>query len=189
MLVGKYNFGEMFFTTMVKGNFHMFDQYKMCKDLGLNAKILGLAKIDTFSEFTKFSQVNFRKFLKFLCESSVPKTLCSSPRDLSLKFFNAKSQFLAKIIRSNLLPRFDSDKSYDYNDIHLMYFILTSYVPFNLPYFLISSINCAYGGLMVYGLLLTKKFKTNNIELSDEIAVVVDKYLRLVPSNFFFESF
>lgn len=179
MLVGKNDFGEMFFTTMIKGKFLILNQYKMCKDLGLNAKILGLAKIDAFSEFTKFSQMNFKKFLKFLCESSVPKAFYSSPRDLSLKFFNPKSQFLVKIIRANVLPQLESDKLFDYNNIQLMYFISTCYVPFNLPYFLISSmINCAYGGLMAYGLLLTKIFKANYIELSEEIAIVVDKHLK-----------
>lgn len=91
MLVGKDDFGEIFFTTTVKENFLMFDQYKMYNDLGLNTKIFGLAKIDAFSEFTRFSHVNFKKFLKFLCESSIPKTFCCSPRDLNLKFFNVKS--------------------------------------------------------------------------------------------------
>lgn len=59
MILEKY-----FFTTMVKGQFLMFDQYKMCKHLGLDATILGLPKIDAFSELTKFSQVNFKKKLK-----------------------------------------------------------------------------------------------------------------------------
>lgn len=59
-----------------------------------------------------------------------------------------------------------------------MYFILTSYVPFNLPDFLISSmINCATKGFMAYGLLLTKIFKANYVELSDESAMVVDKQI------------
>lgn len=138
--------------------------------------MLELANIDAYSEYTKFSTNNFNKFLKIICDSSVPRTFGSSPRDLDIKYFKAKNQFLAKVIRNNVLPQSDKNKLFDYNDLQVIYNILTFYVPFGLPYFLVSSmINCANKGFIAYGLLLTKIFRAHNINLSDEMSMVVDK--------------
>lgn len=94
-----------------------------------------------------------------------------------LELFNATSQFLARIIKTNIMPH-RREKLIEPSDLYLMHSLLTGNVTFGLPYFLLTSLHaCFEKDFVGYGLLLSKVFKHLRIKLFTETPQLVQPSL------------
>lgn len=123
------------------------------------------------------SLLTFQLHLSTVCDSVIPPNLFTAPQKISPIYFTATSQFLARIIKTNIMPHM-REKLIEPSDLHLMHSLLTGNVTFGLPYFLLPSLHaCFENDFVGYGLLLSKVFKHLCIKLFTETPQLVQPTL------------
>lgn len=162
--------GVLHFTTCVGRKTILVDHKTINKALHLSSKLTDLPCIDIYSYFV-FNKPEFQLMLSILCDSDIPLGLCDDNCGIHYKHFSPKFQFLALVLRANILPKPTQSKYFDYFDIKVLFLLYTNKVNFSISYvILLNMLNAHFVDYMPYGLLLSSLFDIYHIHMPSMFA-------------------
>ena len=160
----------MHLTTVVGGKPMLVDYKTINKALNFPQKHSTLPCIDIYSLFV-FNKPEFELYVSFFCDEDIPIGLCDSNCGIHYKHFTPVYQLIALILRSNIIPKPNQDKFFDFFDLKIMFLIVTNKIDFSLSYvILLNMINAHLADYMPYGMLLTSMFNIYHISMPLPIA-------------------
>lgn len=158
--------GILYFSSFVNGKNVYVDHNVLNKALRLGNKPSDLPCVNIFDMFV-FNQSEFELFLGLFCEEDVPEGLCVREFAVNFRHLFPRYQQLDIIIRSNILPKPNHDKFFDFVDLKVMFKIVSNSIDFNINYVIVlNMINAFNVDYMPYGLLLTSVFENHYIHMS-----------------------
>ena len=169
--------GIMHLTTIVGGKPILVDQKILNKALKLPQRLSGMPCFDIYSHFV-FCQEEFQLYVGFFTDSDVPFGLCDSNCGIHYKHFTPVYQLVALIIRSNVLPKSNQDKHFDFYDMKLMFLFVTNRIEFSISYVIIlNMINAHLTDYMPYAHVLTTVFSLFHIPLPTALETKTTAYI------------
>ena len=161
--------GILHFTTIVGGKPMLVDVKTLNKALHLPHPLTNLPCIDIYSTYV-FNKNEFELYVGFFCDSDVPPGLCVSNYGIHYKHFTPTFQLVALIVRSNILPKPNQDKFFDFFDLKMMFMLVTNKIDFSISYIiLLNMINANLVDYMPYGFLLTSVFNIYHLSMPSSL--------------------
>ncbi|KAK1361865.1 hypothetical protein POM88_046339 [Heracleum sosnowskyi] len=175
--------GILHFTTTVDRKTILVDHNTINKGLHLPIILSEKPCID-FYAFYIFNKSEFELMLGIFCDSDVPLGLCDPNCGIHYKHFTSKFQYLALILRANVLPKPNQRKYFDFFDLKMLFLLFTNKVFFNISYvILMNMINANFVDYMPYGLLITSICEQCHIPLPHNFATLADSQLTLAHKS------
>ena len=114
------------------------------------------------------------------CNAGVPSGICDTNCGIHFKHFNSKMQLFALIVRTNILPKPNQSKYFDFFDLKVMISILTNHINFSIGYvIMLNMINVRLVNYMPCGLVITSVFNVYLIVLPLSLATEGDFHITI----------
>lgn len=169
--------GVLHFTTVVETKTILIDHKTINKALHLPAHLSEKPCLDIFA-FFMFNKAEFQLMLGTFCDLDVPLGLCDVNYGIHYKHFSSKFQYLALILRANVMPKPNQSKFFDFFDMKLLFLLYTNKINFKISYvILLNMLNANFVDYMPYGLLLTSLFDIYHIPMPSIFASQADSQI------------
>lgn len=110
----------------------------------------------------------------------MPLGLCDVNCGIHYKHFSSKLQYLALILRANVLPKPNQSKYFDFFDMKVLFLLYTNHINFSISYvMLLNMINANFVDYMPYGLMLSSIFDIYHIPMPSIFATLADSQITL----------
>lgn len=171
--------GVLHFTTVVERKTILIDHKTINKAIHLPAHLSEKPCIDIYAFFV-FNKAEFQLMLSTFCDSDVPLGLCDVNCGIHYKHFSSKFQYLALILRANVLPKPNQSKYFDFFDMKVLFLLYTNHINFSISYvILLNMINANFVDYMPYGLMLSSIFDIYHIPMPSVFATLADSQITL----------